>query len=124
MCRMRSGESYKTAVCRSHQLVQVGIVSCSSWNALTLALRRGQKRGGQQHSAASNKQGQQKSPAVIEALLIQAMHPVPGGEEEPMQLQGSFTDVGPHTGCDPKGTCWPLVRSLVQVRAALWIPPS
>jgi hypothetical protein len=76
----------------------------------------------------------QNTPALIHALVLQALEltrsPTPEHEAEDgssgvgsskhaaaaMRLpRGGFTDVGPHTGSQPRDTAWPLVREVIKV---------
>lgn len=68
-------------------------------------------------SAADGKQGHQRTPAMIEALLKDAKAAV-DGEKQRLDHNpgGGFTDVGLHTGGTPRDTAWPLVREVFQVR--------
>lgn len=115
-CRMRSGGSSHTSVCRSHELLVVGVSQRSDWSSLVsqlnTALGAAQARVHAQRSAASNTQGHQKTPSFIYALLLQVMQP----ERRRVSPEGCFTDVGLHTGGRERSTCWPLVRSVAQVR--------
>ncbi|CAN0384424.1 unnamed protein product, partial [Scytosiphon promiscuus] len=52
---------------------------------------------------------------MIKALLDDAktaLHSTVNSEHVPA---GGFTDVGQHTGGDPRNTAWPLVREVFQV---------
>ena len=74
---------------------------------LTLAAaRKGEKR-----SAAANDQGNQKTPAMIKAVLIDALSGRDDGETSP---RGGFTDVGLHTGGVKRNTAWALIRAVLQ----------
>lgn len=85
------------------------------------------QRTGEQRSAAGGKQGHQKTPALIRALVLQALAQLAADakaaeagtataavqEEQP---QGGFTDVGLHTGGRARDTAWPLVLAALKVR--------
>jgi hypothetical protein len=71
------------------------------------ALAASRTRHGEKRSAGSNKQGHQFTPAMVHALLTQAVKQS-GGSVPP---KGGFTDCGIHTGGQPRNTSFPLVRS-------------
>lgn len=82
---------------------------------LRQALMKASQRHGSSRSAADGKQGHQRTPAMIGALLEDAkaaLHSPILPEHLPA---GGFTDVGPHTGGSPRDTAWPLVRDVFQV---------
>ncbi len=80
-------------------------------------LRKAEARKGDKRSAAANDQGNQKTPALIQALLRDALDKL-DNEEEPDESKapprGGFTDVGLHTGGSPRNTGWPLVQAVMQ----------
>ena len=64
-------------------------------------------RTGDQRSAAGGRQGHQFTPAMIEALLRQAI-----GHSGICFPSGGFTDVGLHTGGKHRDSCFAVVRSV------------
>jgi len=75
-------------------------------------LKKAQKRKGDKRNAAGNTQGHQKTPAMVEAIVQDALAGRADGETP---ARGGFTDVGLHTGGHARNTSWPLVRAVVQV---------
>ncbi|CAM9355098.1 unnamed protein product [Chrysoparadoxa australica] len=68
-------------------------------------------RKGKDRTAAGGKQGHQKTPAFVLAVMEDALR----GLEEPVtEPRGGFTDVGLHTGGLPRDTSWSLVQSVLQ----------
>ena len=78
---------------------------------VTKLLEKADQRKGDKRSAASNDQGNQKTPAMIKAVLIDALA---GAEDGVTPPRGGFTDVGLHTGGHKRSTSWPLVRAVLQ----------
>ena len=74
-------------------------------------LSKAAERKGDKRSAAGNEQGNQKTPAMIQAVLQDALAKREEGVTPP---RGGFTDVGLHTGGLPRNTSWPLVRAVLQ----------
>ena len=76
------------------------------------------ERKGGKRTAAANDQGHQKTPAMIHAVMIDAIEAL-YLEQEPEEgttaPRGGFTDVGLHTGGAARDTAWALVRSVLQV---------
>ena len=81
-------------------------------------LAAAKSRKGDKRSGVSNEQGNQKTPAMIQAILRDAVEGLKA-EEEPDEgstpPRGGFTDVGMHTGGSARNTTWPLVRAVLQV---------
>lgn len=70
-------------------------------------LRKAQKlKGDQRSSAGGHHQGHQKTPAMIAAIVKDALNHCEDAEALP---QGAFTDVGLHTGGQKRRTAWPLL---------------
>jgi hypothetical protein len=66
---------------------------------------------GDKRSAAGGKQGHQKTPAFIFAVMEDALT----GYDKPFsQPRGGFTDVGLHTGGSERATAWPLAAAIVR----------
>ncbi|EFN57188.1 hypothetical protein CHLNCDRAFT_143596 [Chlorella variabilis] len=85
--------------------------------ALSGALAKAAQRKGDERSAAGGGQGHQKTPAMVRALVLQALDQLEADEEDEVparQPQGGFTDVGLHTGGAPRDTAWPLVREAIR----------
>lgn len=88
-------------------------------STLAAVLAKAKKRKGDERSAAGGHQGHQKTPAMIRALALQALEQLAAGEGAKVKErvpQGGFTDVGLHTGGQPRDTAWPLVREVFKVR--------
>lgn len=77
-------------------------------------LKTVQKRKGSGRSAAFNEQGHQKTPAMIQAVLSQALHHLSNANESMKSPLGGFTDVGAHTGGSERNTAWPLLQIVLQ----------
>ena len=71
-----------------------------------------EKHTGVNRSAAKNQQGNQKTPAMIQAVMIDALAGRTSGETLP---RGGLTDVGLHTGGHSRNTAWPLVSAVLQI---------
>ena len=89
--------------------------SCVQQEAST---KRGDRR-----SAANGRQGHQFTPAMIDALLREALtaHEQVVGRiaftrSKEFVPRGGFTDVGQHTGGYPRNTAWPLACEVFKVR--------
>lgn len=117
VCRMRSGGTHHAAVCHSHEMLVAGTIQSEAWEETCTKLQgevhEAQKIRGNKRNAARNEQGHQKTPAFVYALLQQVVQQ----SSERVQPQGCLSDVGLHTGGRPRGTCWPLVRSVLLVRS-------
>ena len=74
-------------------------------------LDQAQARKGDKRSAAANDQGNQKTPTMIKAVLIDALSGCDDGCTAP---RGGFTDVGLHTGGYKRNTSWALIRAVLQ----------
>ena len=79
-------------------------------------LKEAQSRTGDERSAAGEKQGHQKTPAFIHAILVQALGNIDIGLNSEVLPKGGFTDVGLHTGGNPRDTAFALTRSV-----SLWV---
>ena len=112
-----------TAVAKSFQTLCVGVIPNSS-NGQREFLRKFQslfnkrrQKSGDERSAAGGRQGHQKTPAFIHAVMLQALklkcdeEECEFGDELP---RGGFTDVGLHTGGEKRDTCFPLVNFVFQ----------
>eukprot|EP00899_Mesostigma_viride_P019525 jgi/Mesvir1/27574/Mv07319-RA.1 len=70
-------------------------------------------------SAARGHRGHQRTPALVSALVHDAVQFILTGKEvegwEESQPRGGFTDVGLHTGGIRRDTCWALVKEVAQV---------
>lgn len=60
--------------------------------------------------------GFQRTPAFLLAVIKRALSDP--GSKEPIHARGGYTDVGQHTGSEPRDTCWPLTRDTIKVGAA------
>lgn len=88
------------------------------------ALSKASQRHGNSRSAAGGRQGHQRTPAMIEALLKDAksaLHSRLISEHVPA---GGFTDVGQHTGGNPRNTAWPLAREVFRVSTFSFCGPE
>ena len=90
---------------------------------LSKLLQKAQERTGDERTAAVNKQGHQKTPAFIHALLLDALEVVEKEIdlkdeveiENPHPPRCGFTDVGLHTGGKYRDTSWHLVQESFKV---------
>lgn len=76
------------------------------------------QRKGDQRSAAGGRQGHQRTPAFVHAVLLDVLC---GEKNTPPQ--GGFTDVGLHTGGEKRDTCFTLVRSVYKWLIDQFPPP-
>ncbi|KAG2494611.1 hypothetical protein HYH03_007376 [Edaphochlamys debaryana] len=111
-----------TAVCDHYKFVPCGEVAAEDHKRLVLLVQGLIQVALQQKSKGGGK-GIQRTPdsilAVVEAA-VEAIQSGPNGAQEALQRvvmgRGGFTDVGRHTGGETvRDTCWPLVRSVLQV---------
>ena len=81
-------------------------------------LAKAKKRTAEKRSAEGNAQGNQKTPAMIQAVLIDARLGLDNLQTIPKdgltKPRGGFTDVGLHTGGLKRNTLWPLIRAVLQ----------
>jgi hypothetical protein len=81
-------------------MMAAGTISRDAWNRLITDMHtlemEARIRTGDERSAATNKQGYQKTPAFIYALFQEALHP--DLSKTSFKPRGAFTDVGLHTG--------------------------
>ncbi|KAF0725418.1 hypothetical protein Ae201684_016188 [Aphanomyces euteiches] len=75
-----------------------------------------QEKKGDARTAATMKQGHQKTPSFIQCLVREALLT----EEPPTEVLpfGGTTDVGQHTGFKPRATSWPVVCSVLAMLLA------
>jgi hypothetical protein len=74
-------------------------------------LRKAAARAGDKRSAHYNpQQGNQKTSAMVQAVLLDALA---GRDEGQTAPSGGFTDVGMHTGGHARSTTWPFVRAVL-----------
>ena len=103
-----------------------GDVAEQEWDALYVTFSRLQKEAsskrGHERSAAGGRQGHQFTPAMIDALLREAVStykhifPTASTQSKEFVSRGGFTDVGQHTGGHPRNTAWPLACEVLKVR--------
>ena len=79
-------------------------------------LEQAQQLKGDKKSVEGNERGHQKTPAMIQAVLCDAIEKTKTGRKTVTPARGGFADVGLHTGCMPRNRSWPLVRSVLQVQ--------
>lgn len=110
------------SLARGSSVIHAGTVCEEKYEALLLNLKeafaKAELRDGRKRSAAGGKQGHQRTPAMIEALLEDAKAALEDSERDVVENipRGGFTDVGRHTGGEPRDTAWPLVREVFRVR--------
>ncbi|CAM9957051.1 unnamed protein product, partial [Ectocarpus sp. 4 AP-2014] len=101
----------------SPSIVHAGIVEEANLDPLlrnlNKSLAQASERHGDKRTAAGGKQGHQKTPSMIEALLRDAKAALDGASAC-HQPRGGFTDVGLHTGGRPRETAWPLTLAIFQ----------
>ncbi|KAG2501267.1 hypothetical protein HYH03_001073 [Edaphochlamys debaryana] len=109
-----------TAVTTGHTLLSCGHVSAEDLGQLVQRVRAFISL-----ALAKRKEGEkgfQRTPALIRSAVEAAIGAVERGDAEAPEVitsRGGFTDVGQHTGGDTvRDTCWPLVRSVLQVLLA------
>lgn len=96
--------------------VAVGNVPASELDDLmarsaSLLAKAEQENKGDKRSAAVGRQGHQQTPALIHAVLLDAL----AGKTEGVNVpSGGFTDVGLHTGNQPRSTSWQLAEAVVR----------
>ena len=82
--------------------------------SFSTSLARAKERKGDSRSAATNKQGHQRTPPFIYAVACDALANIDADSTGQLESnpRGGFTDVGLHTGGAARDTCWPLVRAV------------
>jgi hypothetical protein len=100
-------------------IINVGEIDKAKYNEFCVLVQQLLAKSEQCHedkrSAGYNEQGNQKTPALVQAILEDAMNKLLQNTTLTAP-PGGFTDVGLHTGGRPRNTCWPLVRAVMQVR--------
>lgn len=79
-------------------------------------LGKAQQRKGSERSAGDGSQGHQKTPAMIQAIMIDAINTTSSSKKrkvDPCLPRGAFTDAGVHTGGLRRNTSWPLFVSVL-----------
>ena len=87
---------------------------------LSQFLEQAQERKGEARSAAHNEQGHQKTPAMIMAVVTDALRSLPLTDEKASEMgltnpRGGFTDVGVHTGGHARDTAWFVLEAVVEI---------
>jgi hypothetical protein len=110
-----------SSVARSYCRLHVGELSSENKQTfeekLGALLKKAKQRKEDERSAASGKQGHQKTPAFLRALSIQALRCIACASQcvcEDILPNGGLTDVGRHTGGMPRDTHYALVKSVCQ----------
>ena len=104
-----------------------GDVAEQKWDAFYATFSRKQQGAstklGDGRSAAHGRQGHQFTPAMIDALLREALSAhkqevghIAFSRSKESVPRGGFTDVGQHTGGYPRNTAWPLACEVFKVR--------
>jgi hypothetical protein len=75
-------------------------------------LRESEHNTGSARRQSNRHEGNQKTPAFASHLLKKILRGSQG--QGPLPIQGGTTDVGLHTGCNPRDTTFPLVLSVVR----------
>ena len=109
-----------SSVAKSYRCLHVGELTTDNKTSFdekfANMLQTAQSRKGDKRSAAGGKQGHQRTPAFIHAILVQALENISGGLNGEVLPTGGFTDVGLHTGGNPRDTAFALTRSV-----SLWV---
>jgi hypothetical protein len=142
VCGTRLVHQEYTARPGGHKVLSIGAVPQAAlatfFKRFQKHLAKAQKRTGDKRSAAGGKQGHQKTPAFIEAILMHTMEekdwmalceiePLATDKEDEDESntdggvapRGGFTDVGLHTGGKARSTPWPLVQAVLQVQRSV-----
>ena len=109
-----------SSVAKSYRCLHVGELTTDNKTSFDEKfadlLQKAKSRTGDKRSAAGGKQGHQKTPAFIHAILVQALGNIDIGLNSDVLPKGGFTDVGLHTGGNPRDTAFALTRSV-----SLWV---
>ena len=86
---------------------------------LAFFLSQAQERKDKARSAAHNEQGHQKTPAMIMAVVTDALKSLPLTDDEAAEMtltnpRGGWTDVGLHTGGRARDTAWFILEAVVE----------
>lgn len=113
-----SGECVHSAVPTKIRVLMCGQLDPACYadfdQTLQHELDQARTRTGSQRSAATNDVGHQKTPQFIAAIVKKALAAVDGGCAGSFAPRGGTTDVGQHTGGQPRDTCWPVVAATLQ----------
>lgn len=111
-----------TSVSQGTAVLYVGVVEDveAFWISFEGALQKAEReRRGDKRHAGLNKQGLQKTPAFIFAVMTDILEGLVAEEREDGEAAptltkppGGYTDVGMHTGSKARSTCWPLVEGV------------
>ena len=87
---------------------------------LAFFLSQAQERKDKARSAAHNEQGHQKTPAMIMAVVTDALKSLPLTDDEAAEMtltnpRGGWTDVGLHTGGRARDTAWFILEGVVEI---------
>jgi len=111
-----SGPQRQHVACAdAHRLVQIGTRPRDQADEVTTRfnklLKKAQQRTDEQrHAMAGSHRGHQRTPAFLVSLVEDALTGNTGNETDP---RGAFTDVGQHTGGQPRCTIQPLVSACI-----------
>ena len=86
------------------------VVFDTFWEDFEELMANAERRTCENRSAANGQQGNQITPAMIQAVMKDALTET----KEKTLPRGGFTDVGLHTGGSRRYTAWPLVRAVLQ----------
>lgn len=71
------------------------------------------KNTGKSRGQYQGHRGNQKTPSFVNALLLESINELRQGNLKKESSHGGTTDVGRHTDCLPRNTCFPLVLSVL-----------
>ncbi len=120
----RGEKAYQyTSVAKTYAQLHVGNIPIDEKSEYIDSFQRifemASSRNGDGRSAAGGKQGHQKTPSFIQAVLLQALirrddYDNEDDDNAVVRPKGGLTDVGLHTGGQKRDTCYDLARSVFQ----------
>ncbi|KAE9292554.1 hypothetical protein PF001_g18668 [Phytophthora fragariae] len=115
---LSTGECVHSSVPKSHRLFHCvdlkTVLTAKFRDAFASTLHEAQQCERSRRSAATSELGNQKTPQFVAAVVRRAVASITGTADQSNSLpKGGTTDVGQHTGGQPRDTCWALVQAAI-----------
>ncbi|KAE8895661.1 hypothetical protein PF003_g20236 [Phytophthora fragariae] len=115
---LSTGECVHSSVPKSHRLFHCvdlkTVLTAKFRDAFASTLHEAQQCERSRRSAATSELGHQKTPQFVAAVVRRAVASITGTADQSNSLpKGGTTDVGQHTGGQPRDTCWALVQAAI-----------